>query len=301
MLKNFGDRMAVFNFGDRVQLSDAKGNKHTIVLEVGGSFHTHRGAINHEDIVGKSEGSMIPSTNGTEYLALRPLLLDHILAMPRGAAVIYPRDSGQILIEADIFPGAVVVEAGVGSGGLSSYLLRVIGPEGHLHSFERREDFASTAKKNIQSFEKRDSANWNVYVGDFQDAVALAPDLIGQVDRIVLDMLAPWECLDTAYQLLKPGGVLCIYVATTTQLSRVAETIRLHQHWVEPRAWESLVRGWHLDGLSVRPEHRMVGHTGFLLTTRRLADDQSPFTRRRKPAPGAYGEDWTPPETDFSH
>ena len=294
-------RVTNFEWGNRVQLSDAKGNKHTIVLETGGSFHTHRGAISHEDIVGKPEGTIVTSTNGTEYLTLKPLLLDHILAMPRGAAVIYPRDSGQILIEADIFPGAVVVEAGVGSGGLSSYLLRVIGTGGALHSFERREDFASTAQRNIAAYTGNQSHNWHVYVGDFQDGLNFNPQLEGGVDRIILDMLAPWECLDTAYRMLKPGGVLCMYVATTTQLSRSAETLRLHQHWTEPRAWESLVRGWHLDGLSVRPEHRMVGHTGFLLTTRRLADGVTPFTRRRKPAPGAYGEDWTPPETDFSH
>jgi tRNA (adenine57-N1/adenine58-N1)-methyltransferase len=293
--------MSVLKYGDRVQLSDSKGNKHTIVLVESGSFHTHRGAISHDDIVGKSEGSFVTSTNGTNYLMLRPLLLDHILAMPRGAAVIYPRDSGQILIEADIFPGAVVVEAGVGSGGLSSYLLRAIGSDGYLHSFERREDFASTAQRNVAAFSGYEPTNWNVHVGDFNQALEIDAGLEGAVDRVILDMLAPWECMDVAYRLLKPGGILCVYVATTTQLSRVAETIRLHQHWLDPRAWESLVRGWHLDGLSVRPEHRMVGHTGFLLTTRRLAEGEQPFTRRRKPAPGAYGEDWTPPETDFTH
>ncbi len=293
--------MSVLKYGDRVQLSDSKGNKHTIVLQETGSFHTHRGVINHDDMVGKPEGSFVASTNGTQYLMLKPLLLDHILAMPRGAAVIYPRDSGQILIEADIFPGAVVVEAGVGSGGLSSYLLRAIGKDGYLHSFERREDFAATAQKNVAAFVGYEPTNWSVQVGDFNQALEMSPEIEGTVDRVILDMLAPWECLDIAYRLLKPGGILCVYVATTTQLSRVGETIRLHQHWLEPRAWESLVRGWHLDGLSVRPEHRMVGHTGFLLTTRRLADGEVPFTRRRKPAPGAYGEDWTPPETEFTH
>ena len=293
--------MSGFKYGDRVQLTDSKGNKHTTVLIDGGSYHTHRGAILHADIVGKSEGSRVSSSNGTEYMLLRPLLLDHILAMPRGAAVIYPRDSAQILVEADIFPGAVVVEAGVGSGGLSSYLLRAIGAQGRLISFERREDFAQTAQKNVDAFFGEVPQNWHVIVSDLQDALNREPSLAGTVDRIILDMLAPWECLGVAFQLLKPGGVMCAYVATTTQLSRLAESIRLHQHWIEPRSWETLQRGWHLDGLSVRPEHRMVGHTGFLLTTRRLADGEAPFTRRRKPAPGAYGEDWTPPETDFSH
>jgi tRNA (adenine57-N1/adenine58-N1)-methyltransferase len=216
--------------------------------------------------------------------------------MPRGAAVIYPRDSAQIVVEADIFPGAVVVEAGVGSGGLSSYLLRAIGHKGYLHSFERREDFAATAHKNVLSYFPEPPTNWSITVGDIQVAATEQAQLHGTVDRIVLDMLAPWECMDIAKLLLKPGGVLCVYVATTTQLSRTAETMRLHQSWTEPRAWESMVRGWHLEGLSVRPEHRMVGHTGFLMTTRRLADGVTPLQKRSKPAPGAYGPDWTPPQ-----
>ena len=286
----------MFKYGDRVQLSDAKGNKHTIVLEQGKEFHTHRGAITHESIVGLDDGSMVSSSNGTTYMLLSPLLLDHILAMPRGAAVIYPRDSAQILVEADIFPGAKVVEAGVGSGGLSSYLLRAIGPTGSLTSFERRADFADTAKKNVAAFMGHIPDNWSVLVGDLQEGVPPAVELHGTIDRVILDMLAPWECIDAAHTLLRPGGVLCIYVATTTQLSRVAETLRITEKWTEPRSWEMLVRGWHLEGLSVRPEHRMVGHTGFLLTTRRLAGGVKPLTKRSKPAPGAYGPDWTPPE-----
>jgi tRNA (adenine57-N1/adenine58-N1)-methyltransferase len=217
--------------------------------------------------------------------------------MPRGAAVIYPRDSASIIVEADIFPGAVVVEAGVGSGGLSSYLLRAIGNNGLLYSFERREDFAETARKNVAAFLEETPKNWEVRVGDLQQE-NLADDLFGKVDRIVLDMLAPWECVKTAFNLLKPGGVLCIYVATTTQMSRTAETIKILDTWTPVRAYELLTRGWHLEGLSVRPEHRMVGHTGFLMTTRRMADGFQPLIKRSKPAHGAYGEDWTPPEID---
>lgn len=277
-----------------MQVSDAKGNKHTLVLTAGKQFHTHRGAIEHDDIIGMPEGSTVASTNGTTYLLLRPLLLDHILAMPRGAAVIYPRDAGQVLIEADIFPGATVVEAGVGSGGLSSYLLRAIG-NGRLVSFERRADFAATAQKNVAEFSGAIPSNWEVVEGDLQALGPQRDDLLGNVDRVILDMLAPWECLEVAKLMLKPGGVLTCYVATTTQLSRLAESLRIVQEWTEPRAWESLVRGWHLEGLSVRPEHRMVGHTGFLLTTRRMADGHKPLTKRSKPAPGAYGSDWIPP------
>lgn len=289
--------MTKFAAGDRVQISDAKGNKSTIVLTVGASFHTHKGFIPHEEIIGQDEGTVLTATSGTQYLVMRPLLLDHILSMPRGAAVIYPRDSASILVEADIFPGATVVEAGVGSGGLSSYLLRAIGPNGHLISFERRDDFAITAQKNVASYLGQLPENWEVRVGDFQDQTQNI-DLVGKVDRIVLDMLAPWECLKTAHSLLKPGGVLCIYVATTTQMSRTAETLKILDSWTPVRAYELLTRGWHLEGLSVRPEHRMVGHTGFLLTTRRMADGNKPLYKRSKPANGAYGEDWIPPIID---
>ncbi len=287
--------MSNFQIGDRVQLTDVKGNKSTIVLSPGKEFHTHKGAIAHDEIIGLPEGTIVSSTSGNQYMAMRPLLLDHILSMPRGAAVIYPRDSASIIVEADIFPGATVVEAGVGSGGLSSYLLRAIGPSGNLISFERRDDFAQTALKNVASYMGQTQENWQVRVGDLQQE-GFADDLFGKVDRIVLDMLAPWECLKVSHSLLKPGGVLCIYVATTTQMSRTAETLKLLESWTTVRAYELLTRGWHLEGLSVRPEHRMVGHTGFLLTTRRMADGNKPLVKRSKPAHGAYGEDWTPPE-----
>lgn len=289
--------MSVFKSGDRVQISDQKGNKSTIILSEGASFHTHKGFIPHDEIIGKPEGTVLSATSGTQYMVMRPLLLDHILSMPRGAAVIYPRDSASIIVEADIFPGAVVVEAGVGSGGLSSYLLRAIGPDGRLFSFERREDFAQTAAKNVESYLGQKPANWEIRAGDLQNEEN-HKDLIGNVDRVILDMLAPWECLRTAHALLKPGGVLCIYVATTTQMSRTAESLKILDTWTPVRAYELLTRGWHLEGLSVRPEHRMVGHTGFLMTTRRMADGNTPLYKRSKPANGAYGEDWTPPNID---
>lgn len=284
-----------FAVGDRVQLSDAKGRLHSLTLQAGGNFFTHKGAIAHDDIVGRPEGSIVVSAGGTEYLVLRPLMLDHVLAMPRGAAVIYPKDSAQIVVNADIFPGAVVVEAGVGSGGLSGYLLRAIGDGGALHSFERRADFAETAQKNVTSFLGATPPNWQVRVGDLQDLLPTIPELQGAVDRVVLDMLAPWECMDAIESALVPGGVLCCYIATTTQMSKFVEVLRLRQCWTEPRAWETLVRTWHLEGLAVRPDHRMIGHTGFLVTTRKLAPGVKPFLKRSKPAKGAYGEDYTPP------
>lgn len=288
----------VFRVGDRVQLSDAKGRMHSFTLQTGGNFFTHKGAIPHDDIVGRPEGSIIASTGGSDYLALRPLLEDHVLAMPRGAAVIYPKDAGQIVVSADIFPGAVVVEAGVGSGGLSGYLLRSLGEAGSLHSFERRADFAETAQRNVRSFLGKDPSNWRVHVGDLQDRLPGMTELHGQVDRVILDMLAPWECLEAVETAIVPGGVLCCYVATTTQMSKLVEVVRLRQSWTEPRAWESLVRTWHLEGLAVRPDHRMIGHTGFLVTTRKLAPGVKPFLKRSKPAKGAYGDDYAPPSAD---
>jgi tRNA (adenine57-N1/adenine58-N1)-methyltransferase len=179
-----------------------------------------------------------------------------------------------------------VVEAGVGSGALSMSLLRAIGDAGHLHSFERREDFAEIAKANARAFFGGDHHAWSVHVGDLVDRLPeeLAP---GTVDRVVLDMLAPWECLEVVADALIPGGVLICYVATTTQLSRVAEAMRAQGGFTEPSAWESIVRGWHLEGLAVRPQHRMHGHTGFLITSRRLAPGVTPPERKRRPAKGS--------------
>jgi len=279
-------RRGPFEVGDRVQLTDPKGRLHTITLETGREFHTHAGRLAHDDLIGEPDGSVVANSSGTEYLALRPLLADYVMSMPRGAAVIYPKDSAQIVTMADIFPGARVVEAGVGSGALSMSLLRAIGDDGELVSFERREDFADIARGNARAFFGREHPAWRVVVGDLVEALPSAVEA-GTVDRVVLDMLAPWECLDAVADAMVPGGVLICYVATTTQLSRVAEGIRSHGGYTEPNAWESLVRGWHLEGLAVRPEHRMHGHTGFLVTTRRLAPGVTPPERTRRPAKGS--------------
>ncbi|QGN57275.1 tRNA (adenine-N1)-methyltransferase [Nostocoides sp. HKS02] len=283
-------RRGPFGVGERVQLTDPKGRLHTITLEVGREFHTHRGRLAHDDLIGAPDGSVVRNTAGIEYLALRPLLSDYVMSMPRGAAVVYPKDAGQIVTMADVFPGARIVEAGVGSGALSMSLLRAVGEQGHVHSFERREDFAEIAKGNARAFFGQDHPAWQVTVGDLVEALPRTVEP-ASVDRVVLDMLAPWECLDAVADALLPGGVLICYVATATQLSRVAEAMRDHGGYTEPEAWESLVRGWHLEGLAVRPQHRMHGHTGFLITTRRLAPGVTPPLRKRRPAKGAYTED----------
>ena len=228
---------------------------------------------------------MVRTTGNIQYLALRPLLSDYVLSMPRGAAVVYPKDAGQIVTMADIFPGARVVEAGVGSGALSCSLLRAVGDHGSLSSYERREDFAEIARNNVERYFGSPHPAWRLTLGDLQDNLVET-----EVDRMVLDMLAPWECLDVAAKALVPGGVICCYVATTTQLSRTVEALREHGNFTEPQSWESMVRNWHVEGLAVRPDHRMIGHTGFLLTSRRLADGVEPPLRRRRPAKGAYGD-----------
>ncbi|HZM65460.1 MAG TPA: tRNA (adenine-N1)-methyltransferase [Nakamurella sp.] len=269
-----------FEPGDRVQLTDSKGRKYTVILEAGGTYHTHRGALPHDNLIGQPEGSVVTSAAGTPYLALRPLLTDYVLSMPRGAAVIYPKDAAQIVHWGDIFPGATVLEAGAGSGALTCSLLRAVGPAGTVTSYEIRQDHADHAVRNVERFFGGRPPNWSLTVGDLADHD-------GQVDRVVLDMLEPWSVLTTVAAALVPGGVLTVYVATTTQLSRVAEELRQHGGFTEPAAWETLHRPWHLVGLSVRPEHRMIGHTAFLLTARRLAPGvTAPRPQRRPTASG---------------
>ncbi|WP_372419682.1 tRNA (adenine-N1)-methyltransferase [Actinotalea solisilvae] len=288
-------RRGPLRVGDRVQLTDPRGRLHTITLAPDATFHTHKGYFRHDALIGAPEGSVVTSTGGVEYLALRPLLSDYVLSMPRGAAVVYPKDAGQVVAMADIYPGATVVEAGVGSGALTMSLLRAVGDSGRLHSIERREDFAAIARANVEGFFGAPHPAWSLTVGDLSDVLPrTAP--AGSVDRVVLDMLAPWENVDAVADALAPGGVLVAYVATTTQLSRLAEDLRDDGRFTEPQAWESMVRGWHLEGLAVRPEHRMVGHTGFLLTTRRMAGGIAAPVRRRRPSKGyaAQEEEWTP-------
>ncbi|WP_343603034.1 tRNA (adenine(58)-N(1))-methyltransferase TrmI [Mycobacterium sp.] len=267
-----------FAVGDRVQLTDAKGRHYTMLLTPGGEFHTHRGAIAHDAVIGLPEGSVVRSPNGDQFLVLRPLLVDYVMSMPRGAQVVYPKDAAQIVHEGDIFPGARVLEAGAGSGALTCSLLRAAGPHGRVTSYELRSDHAEHARRNVETFFGGAPDNWRLEVADVADCTL--PD--GSVDRVVLDMLAPWDTLDTAARVLVSGGVLMIYLATVTQLSKTVEALRDRRCWTEPRAWETLQRGWNVVGLAVRPQHAMRGHTAFLVWTRRLAPGTvAPAPRRR--------------------
>ena len=279
-----------FEPGDQVQLTDAKGKMHTITLQPGQQFHTAKGGIDHDDLLGSSEGIVVTSSKGTQYLALRPLLHDFVMSMPRGATIIYPKDAALIVGFADIHPGARVLEAGAGSGALTCWLLRAVTSTGHVTSVEKREDFAEIAARNVGKFLGAPPENWTLITGALEE---VAPP--GPFDRIVLDMLAPWEMIDVLESSLVPGGVLCVYVATTTQLSRMVETLRSSGGWTEPKSSETMHRGWHVEGLAVRPEHRMVGHTGFLIYSRRLAAGVTAPAKRTRPAKGAYGPDYEGP------
>ncbi len=278
--------------GEWVRLVDAKGRRHNFSLEPGKRFFSNRGHLEHDDMIGREEGFALTSSAGGEYLVFRPLLSEFVVSMPRGAAVVYPKDAAQIVAMADIFPGAEVVEAGVGSGALTCSLLRAVGPFGRVVSYERREEFSAVARRNVDQFFGGAHPAWDLREGDLVEGLTATGE---RCDRLILDMLAPWECVDQAALSLRPGGIVCAYVATTTQLSRFVETVRAHGGFTEPHPWESMVRDWHVEGLSVRPEHSMVGHTAYLVTARRMAPGQQAPRKRRRPAPGAYGPDYTGP------
>ena len=322
-----GVRRGPLQPGEWVRLTDGKGRRHNLRLEKGRDFHTNKGGISHDDLIGREEGFTVTSTGGAEYLVFRPLLSEFVVSMPRGAAVVYPKDAAQIVAMGDIFPGARVVEAGAGSGALTCSLLRAVGPTGWVSSYERRPEFAEVARRNVAQFfadpeespeetpeespagspgdgpgaglgtDGRAHPRWQLTVGDLAEELS-GQEEPGSVDRVVLDMLAPWECVDAVAEALVPGGIVVAYVATTTQLGRVVETLRAHGEFTEPRPWETLVREWHVEGLAIRPSHTMNGHTGFLVTSRRMAPGNRAPRKKRRPAPGAYGVDYTGPRPD---
>lgn len=282
--------------GEWVRLTDQKGRRHNFELMAGSRFFSNRGHIEHDALIGREEGFTVPSSAGGEYLVFRPLLSEFVVSMPRGAAVVYPKDAAQIVAMADIFPGATVVEAGVGSGALTCSLLRAAGPFGRVISYERRQEFADVARRNVTQFfgapDGKTHPAWELRIGDLQEELPARGE---RADRIILDMLAPWECVDSVARALTPGGIVVAYVATTTQLSRYVETVRAHGGFTDPQPWETLVRDWHVEGLAVRPGHKMIGHTAFLVTTRRMAPGETAPRKKRRPAPGAYGADYTGP------
>ena len=273
-----------FAAGDRIQLTDPKGKLYSFTITPDKEWHTHKGWIVHDELIGLPEGSVVSTTAGLKFTAFIPLLSDYVLSMPRGATIVYPKDAAMIIGVADVYPGAHVLEAGVGSGALSLSILRAVGASGTLDSFERREDFAEIARSNVENYFGSLPNQWSLTVGSVQDIESKKI-----YDRVILDMLAPWECVEMAAKVLRPGGVFLAYVATTTQLSATAEALKSDGHFTEPESSETIVRGWHHEGLAVRPQQRMIGHTGFLIQSRRMAPGVEVLARRRRPAKGAYG------------
>jgi tRNA (adenine57-N1/adenine58-N1)-methyltransferase catalytic subunit len=257
-----------FASGDIVLLVDRRGRRYLITLEEGGVFHSHHGPLKHDLIIGAHESAIVESDIGRKFRAFRPTLAEFVLKMPRGAQVVYPKDLGPIIIEADIFPGARVLEAGTGSGSLTLALLRAVGPKGSVHTFDVREDFHRKAVRNIERYTNNDPnyGTLDARLGDmYEDEIDI------EVDRVVFDLTEPWRALHNVERCLRPGGILLSYVPTVPQIQNLVAA--LTRGWTMVRSFETMQRGWTVEGLSVRPDHRMVAHTGFLVVARRVSDE----------------------------
>jgi tRNA (adenine57-N1/adenine58-N1)-methyltransferase catalytic subunit len=253
-----------FAAGDRVLLVDTKKRRHLITLVEGGSFHTHAGILAHDDLIGAPDGTTVRTTRGQRLVAVRPTLAEFVLEMPRGAQVIYPNDLGPILVSADIFPGARVLESGVGSGALTTAVLRAVGPGGAVVGYELRDDFAAKARGNIEAFLGTELP-LSIEVRDVYEGID-ATDL----DRVLLDVPEPWRVVKHAAGALVAGGILLAYLPTIGQVARLREAMA-ESPFGMVETYEVLHRGWHVEGQSVRPDHRMVAHTGFITHGRLLA------------------------------
>ena len=259
----------VFQDGEQVLLIDQRGKRHLIFLRKSETFHSDRGWITHDAIIGQPEGSWVRSSMGLRYLALRPTLAEFVLDMPRGAQVIYPKDLAMIMFWADVYPGARVLEAGMGSGALTLALLRAVGPEGRVISYEQRDEFARRALANI-----------HMRLGEVTNLIVrLSPVEEGlgdeePVDRVVLDLPEPWKLTTPVARAMRPGGILLCYVPTIIQSHQIAETLHRDRHWALVETFETLFRPWNIEGTSVRPFHRMVAHTGFITVARRVVPEE---------------------------
>jgi tRNA (adenine57-N1/adenine58-N1)-methyltransferase catalytic subunit len=254
-----------FQDGEQVLLIDQRGKRHLIFLRKGDTFHSDRGFIVHDSIIGQPDGSWHRSSKGTRHLALRATLAEYVLDMPRGAQVIYPKDLAIVMFWADIFPGATVLEAGMGSGALTLALLRAVGPTGMVISYEQREDFCRRALTNIQ-LRMGEVTNLRVRLQPVEEGLADEQ----QVDRAVFDLPEPWRLVDPVTRVLRSGGIFLSYVPTIIQAHQLSETLRRHPGYGLVETFETLLRPWNIDGTSVRPFHRMVAHTGFITVARRV-------------------------------
>jgi tRNA (adenine57-N1/adenine58-N1)-methyltransferase len=259
------DDDAPFRAGESVLLVDERrGKRHLVVLRPGQHFHTDRGYIGHDALIGTPDGVTVKTSLGVRYLALRPTLGEYVLDMPRGAQIIYPKDLAVICFYADVGPGQTVVEAGLGSGALTLALLRAVGPTGRVVSYEMREEFARRARRNIEA---RLGADVPLTVR-LQDVYAGIEERA--VDRLLLDLPEPWRLVAPAAEAVRSGGMFCAYVPTLPQAQRTHETLDGHGGFALVETFETLLRPWHIAGLSVRPAHRMVAHTGFITLARRV-------------------------------
>jgi tRNA (adenine57-N1/adenine58-N1)-methyltransferase len=256
---------APFRAGETLILIDERrGKRHVLVLRAGHTFHTDRGYVGHDALIGAADGTTVKSSMGTRYLALRPTLGEYVLEMPRGAQVIYPKDLAIMCFFADVGPGQTVCEAGIGSGALTMALLRAVGPGGRVISYEIREEFAQRARRNIES---RLGPDVPLTVR-LQDVYAGLEER--DLDRLLLDLPEPWRLVETAATAVRAGGVFCAYVPTVPQAQRVHEALAAHAAFALAETFETLLRPWNIAGLSVRPAHRMVAHTGFITLARRV-------------------------------
>ncbi len=256
--------MAEFKAGDACLLFDRKGRRYLIELIPGAQFQHHHGVVPHDEMIGREEGSTVQSSLGRPLVLLRPRLADFALKMPRGATVIYPKDTGAILVWTDICPGQLVVEAGTGSGALTMALARAVGAGGRVISFEVREDHAKLARKRINGFFGEIPEQIDLRVGSVEEGLAeLRPD------RIVLDLPEPWHLVPQAASNLAPGGIFCCYVPTVPQVQQVRAALEDTGAFLDVMTFETMMREWTIDGRSVRPNHRMIGHTGFITVARK--------------------------------
>ena len=270
-----------FQDAEQVLLIDQRGKRHLIFLRKSETFHSDRGWVSHDAIIGQPEATWVRSSMGLRYLALRPTLADYVLEMPRGAQVIYPKDLAIILFWADIYPGCRVLEAGMGSGALTLALLRAVGPEGRVITFEQREEFARRALANIHT-RLGEVANLTVRLGPVEDGIADE----GPVDRVLLDLPEPWKLTRLVAGALRPGGILLSYVPTIIQSHQPSEALQREPSWAQVETFETLLRPWNIEGQSVRPFHRMVAHTGFLTVARRVVGEE-----RGGPSPRLQADD----------
>jgi tRNA (adenine57-N1/adenine58-N1)-methyltransferase len=260
---------AGFQDGEQVLLVDQRGKRHLIFLRKSETFHSDRGWVAHDAIIGQLEGSWVRSSMGLRYLALRPTLAEYVLEMPRGAQVIYPKDLAMILFWADVYPGCRVLEAGMGSGALTLALLRAVGSEGRVISYEQRDEFARRALANIH-MRLGEVSNLTVRLRPVEEGLGDEEP----VDRVLLDLPEPWKLVEGVAGVLRPGGILLSYVPTIIQSQQTTDALRRDRHWALVETFETLMRPWNIEGASVRPFHRMVAHTGFITVARRVVPEE---------------------------